>query len=279
MDYGRPVQFGVFLTPDASQPDHTLALAGLADELGFDLIGIQDHPYQRRFFDAWTLITAIAMRTKKIRVFPDVVNLPLRPPAILAKAAASLDLLTGGRVELGLGAGGSFEWIKAIGGPERTRGESVDALAEAIQVIRLMWSGERAVRFDGKYYQLAGVHTGPTPAHPIEIWLGAYKPRMLSLVGRLADGWLPSFGYVQAAGVLEGNRRIDDAAAAAGRDPRAIRRLLNVGADLPVEQLSSLTLEYGIDTYVVGGIEDPEALRWFASDMIPAVREAVAKGR
>ena len=279
MDYGRAVEFGVFLTPDASQPEHLLALAALADELGFDLIGIQDHPYQRRFFDAWTLITAIAMRTKKIKVFPDVINLPLRPPAVLAKAAASLDLLSGGRVELGMGAGGSFEWIEAIGGPVRTRGESVDALEEAIHVIRLMWSGERAVRFDGKYYRLDGVHTGPAPAHRIGIWLGAYKPRMLSLVGRMADGWVPSFGYVKPADLLEGNHRIDEAAAQAGRDPLAIRRILNAGADLPVELLASLTLESGMDTYVIGGIEDPEALRWFASDVIPAVRAAVDKAR
>jgi alkanesulfonate monooxygenase SsuD/methylene tetrahydromethanopterin reductase-like flavin-dependent oxidoreductase (luciferase family) len=280
MDYGRPVQFGVFLTPAASQPEHPLALAALADELGFDLIGIQDHPYQRRFFDAWTLITAIAMRTKSIRVFPDVLNVPLRPPAIVAKAAASLDLLSGGRLELGLGAGGSFEWIKAIGGPMRTRGESVEALEEAIQVIRLMWSGDgHAVRFDGKYYQLAGVHTGPAPAHPIGIWLGAYKPRMLSLVGRAADGWVPSLGYLQPADLLEGNQRIDEAAARASRDPRSIRRILNAGADVPVEQFASLTLEQGMDTFVIGGIEDPEALRWFASDVVPAVREAVAKAR
>ena len=279
MDYGRAVEFGVFLTPDASQPEQLLALAALADELGFDLIGVQDHPYQRRFFDAWTLITAIAMRTQKIKVLPDVINLPLRPPAILAKAAASLDLLSGGRLELGLGAGGSFDWIKAIGGPVRTRGESVDALEEAIHVIRLMWSGERAVHFDGKFYQLAGVQTGPKPQHPIGIWLGAYKPRMLSLVGRAADGWLPSFGYVKPADLLEGNRRIDDAAAEAGRDPLAIRRILNAGADLPVDLLVSLTLEHGMDTYVIGGVEDPEAMRWFATDVIPAVREAVDKAR
>jgi alkanesulfonate monooxygenase SsuD/methylene tetrahydromethanopterin reductase-like flavin-dependent oxidoreductase (luciferase family) len=279
MDYGQPVRFGVFLTPDASQPSRALELSSLADDLGFELIGVQDHPYQRRFLDTWTLLTAIAMRTKRVQVFPDVANLPLRPPAILAKSAASLDLLTGGRVELGLGAGGSFEAIQAIGGPMRTRGESVDALEEAIQVVRLMWSGERGVRFDGKYYQLAGVHTGPVPAHPIGIWLGAYKPRMLSLVGRAADGWIPSLGYVQPADLLEGNQRIDESAAAAGRDPRSIRRILNAGADVPVELFSALTVEHGMDTYVIGGIEDPEALRWFATDVIPAVRQAVAEAR
>ena len=279
MDYGQAVRFGVFLTPDATQPSRLLELAILADELGFELIGVQDHPYQRRFLDTWTLLTAIAMRTKTVQVFPDVANLPLRPPAILAKAAASLDLLSGGRLELGLGAGGAWEAIKAIGGPVRTPGESVSALEEAIQVIRLMWSGERGVRFDGKFYQLAGVQTGPKPMHPIGIWLGAYRPRMLSLVGRLADGWVPSLGYVQPADLLEGNRRIDEAAAAAGREPRAIRRLLNAGADVPVEMFTSLTVEQGMDTYVIGGIEDPEALRWFATDVVPAVREAVARAR
>jgi len=279
MDYGHPVKFGVFVTPAAAQPEHALAVASLADELGFDLVGVQDHPYQSRFLDTWTLLTAIAMRTSRIQVFPDVANLPLRPPAILAKAAASLDLLSRGRVELGLGAGGSFDAIKAIGGPMRTRGESVEALEEAIQVIRLMWSGERGVRFEGKYYQLAGVHTGPAPAHPIGIWLGAYKPRMLSLVGRAADGWVPSLGYVQPADLLEGNRRIDEAAAAAGRDPRSIRRVLNAGADVSPEQLTSLTVENVMDTFVIGGLEDPEALRWFASDIVPAVREAVARAR
>lgn len=279
MDYGQPVRFGVFLTPDASQPGRLLELARLADELGFDSIGVQDHPYQRRFLDTWTLLTAIAIRTNKIQVFPDVANLPLRPPAILAKAAASLDLLSGGRLELGLGAGGAWEAIKAIGGPVRTPGESVAALEEAIQVIRLMWSGERAVRFDGKFYQLAGVQTGPKPLHPIGIWLGAYRPRMLSLVGRAADGWVPSLGYAQPADLLEGNRRIDEAAAAAGRDPRSIRRILNAGADVPADLFTSLTVEHGMDTYVIGGLEDPDALRWFAGDIVPSVREAVARAR
>jgi len=84
---------------------------------------------------------------------------------------------------------------------------------------------------------------------------------------------------MQPAGLLDGNRRIDEAAAAAGRDPRAIRRVLNAGADVPVELFTSLTVEQGMDTYVIGGLEDPDALRWFASDVIPAVRDAVARAR
>src|SRR5205814_6514889 len=99
---------------------------------------------------------AIAMRTERITVFPDVANVPLRPPAVMAKAAAKLDILSGGRLELGLGAGGFWDAIKAYGGPARTPGESVSALEEAIQVIRLLWSGQHGIRFDGKFYSLAG---------------------------------------------------------------------------------------------------------------------------
>ena len=273
MGAARQVQFGIFLVPQAGDPQRLLDLAALADELGFELVGVQDHPYQRLFLDTWTLLTAIAMRTRRITVFPDVANVPLRPPAILAKSAATLDLLSGGRVELGLGAGGAGEWIKAIGGPERTRGESVTALEEAIQVVRLMWSGQPRVRFDGRFYQLAGVNAGPRPAHPIGIWLGAYKPRMLSIVGRLADGWVPSLGYVTPSDLDEGNKRIDDAAITAGREPRAIRRVLNSG-DQPVELLVELVVEHGMDTFIVSG-EDPDEMRRFATEVAPAVREAL----
>ncbi len=296
MDYGRAVEFGYFLTPDATRPTRPLELAVLADELGFDLIGVQDHPYQRRFYDTWTLLTAIAMRTERVTVFPDVANLPLRPPAVLAKAAASLDLLSGGRVELGLGAGGFWDAITAMGGPVRTPGESVAALGEAIEVIRLMWSGERGLRYDGKFYQLAGVHSGPAPAHPIGIWIGAYKPRMLELTGRRGDGWVPSLGYVQPPDFAVMNARIDDAARAASRDPRAIRRILNAGGTItdgpvtgllegPVEHwaetLATFTTEYGMDTYLIGdSADDAEAqLRRFATEVAPRVRELVAKNR
>ena len=269
----REVQFGIFLIPQAGDPARLLELAALADELGFELIGIQDHPYQRLFLDTWTLLTAIAMRTRRVHVFPDVANLPLRPPAVLAKAAASLDLLTGGRVELGLGAGGPLEAVRAMGGPPLTRADSVSALEEAIQVIRLMWSGQPRVRFEGRFYRLEGVNAGPPPAHPIGIWLGAYKPRMLSLVGRLADGWVPSLGYVQPADLTEGNRRIDEAALAAGRDPRAIRRVLNSG-NQPVELFVELVVEHGMDTFIVNG-EDPDEMRRFASEVAPAVRQSL----
>jgi alkanesulfonate monooxygenase SsuD/methylene tetrahydromethanopterin reductase-like flavin-dependent oxidoreductase (luciferase family) len=281
MDYGRPIQFGYFVLPDSMRPSRPLELAVRAEDLGIDLIGAQDHPYQRRFYDTWTLLTAIAMRTTRVSVFPDVANLPLRPPAMLAKAAASLDLLSGGRVELGLGAGGFWEAIKAMGGPVRTPREAVSALDEAIEVIRLMWSGGRGVRFDGKFYELAGLNAGPAPAHPIGIWLGAYKPRMLRLVGKAADGWVPSLGYLKPEAMPEANARIDDAARDAGRDPAVIRRVLNVAANLNADEIAQFALEHGFDTFVIGETqEDVEAeLSEFLQSVAPKARELVAEGR
>ncbi len=275
MDYGRPIQFGYFVIPDATQPMQALEQAIRADQAGIDLIGIQDHPYQHRFHDTWTLLSVIAAGTTRVTVFPDVANLPLRPPAMLAKAAASLDLLSNGRVELGLGAGGFWPAIKAMGGPSRTSGESVSALEEAIEVIRLVWSGGRGLRFDGKFYQLAGLNAGPPPAHPIGIWLGAYKPRMLALTGRAADGWVPSLGYLKPDDMDQANARIDDAARAAGRDASAIRRVLNVGGDLTAEDFATLVLEHGFDTFITS----PDSGDAFIEEVVPKVRELVADGR
>src|SRR5213082_126904 len=129
-------RFGVFLIPDAQAPQCTVERAVAAERAGLDLIGIQDHPYQRRFLDTWSLIPFLAARTERVRFFPDVANLPLRPPAVMARAAATIDLLSGGRFELGLGAGAFWEAIGAMGGPVRSGKESVDALEEAIEVIR-----------------------------------------------------------------------------------------------------------------------------------------------
>ena len=274
MDHGLPIRFGVFVIPEATEKP--LQSAVRADELGFDVIGIQDHPYQRRFFDTWTLLTAIATRTAHITVFPDVANVPLRPPAMLAKAAATLDILSDGRLELGLGAGGFWDGIKAYDGPVRTPGESVSAVEEAIQVMRLLWSGQHGIRFEGKFYRLAGAHSGPVPKHPIGIWLGAYRPRMLSIIGRLADGWVPSYGYLKEPELLEGNKRIDEAATAVGRDPRLIRRVLNAG-QLEAEILVSLVVDYGMDTFLV--TDDPDEMRRFMSEVAPRVREQVESRR
>jgi alkanesulfonate monooxygenase SsuD/methylene tetrahydromethanopterin reductase-like flavin-dependent oxidoreductase (luciferase family) len=294
-DYGQPLQFGYFLIPDASDIAGILRLAHQADDLGLDLIGVQDHPYQRRFLDTWMLLPAIAAQTRRVRIFPDVASLPLRPPAVLAKAAASLDLLSSGRFELGLGAGAFWDAIVAMGGPRRSPGEALAALEEALAVLRLMWSDQRGVRFAGQYYSLAGVHPGPQPAHPINIWIGATGPKMLNLIGRKADGWVPSSAYVTPERLPALQRIIDVGIQSAGRDPASVRRIYNVMGhisdgpsgdflDGPVEQwvdeLTALTLEQGMDTYIFAPSGDAaEQLVRFANEVIPAVRERVARVR
>ena len=138
-DYGHPLEFGTFLTPSAQDPDRVVGLAELTEAAGLDLATFQDHPYNPDFLDTWTLLSWVASRTERLRVSGNVVNLPLRPPAVLARAAASLDRLSGGRFELGLGAGAFWDAINAMGGGRRTPGESVAALSEAIDIIRAAW--------------------------------------------------------------------------------------------------------------------------------------------
>ena len=288
-DYGQDQQFGIFPSPDAASADLVLELSEAADVAGLDLVTIQDHPYQAKHLDTWTLLSVIAARTTSVRVAPNVANLPLRPPVVLARSVATLDLLSGGRVELGLGTGAFFDAIVAAGGTRLTPGESIESLTEAIEVIRAVWAGEGGptVRVEGKHHRVVGLHPGPAPAHPVEIWLGAYKPRMLRLTGRSADGWLPSMGYA-APDTLGGlNRTIDDAAAKAGRDPASIRRLYNIhgrfgsgGGMLQgsprewAEQLAELTLTEGMSTYILA-VKSLDQVQRFAHEVAPAVRELV----
>lgn len=294
-DYGRDVRFGLFLSPETELLDQTIELARAAERSGMDLIGIQDHPYQQKFVDTWALMATVLARTERITVFPDVASLPLRPPAVLAKAAASLDVISGGRFELGLGAGAFWEAIAAMGGANRTPGQAAAALDEAIEIIRLMWSGERSVRFVGEHYRISGVHPGPEPAHPMGIWLGVGGPRMLALLGRSADGWLPSNGFFAPDKLPDMHRRIDEAALEAGRDPAEISRIYNVWGritdgerrdtfDGPVEQwvdtLTGLVLDGGMDAFVFGADgDDPVQMRRFTDEVAPAVRRDVDRAR
>jgi alkanesulfonate monooxygenase SsuD/methylene tetrahydromethanopterin reductase-like flavin-dependent oxidoreductase (luciferase family) len=289
-DYGRDLAFGYFLVPNAADP--LLDTAREVEARGLDMIGVQDHPYQRRYVDTWVLMSMIATATSRVRIFPDVANLPLRPPAVMAKAAASIDVLSGGRFELGLGAGGFWDAIEAFGGPRRSPRDALAALEEAITVIRLVWSGQRNLRFTGEHYRLAGAHSGPLPAHPMGIWLGVYRPRALRLTGRLADGWVPSLRG-EIAPLAEGSARLDEAATDAGRDPAQIRRVLNVNGEItegargellrgPVDQwvdeLTDLAVGYGFDTFVLWS-EAPDQLPRFAEEVVPAVRAQVAAER
>jgi alkanesulfonate monooxygenase SsuD/methylene tetrahydromethanopterin reductase-like flavin-dependent oxidoreductase (luciferase family) len=293
-DYGRELEFGISFEPLADPPDFAARIVKAADRAGLDLVGIQDHPYQRRFLDTWTLISTLVPQTERIRFFPDVANLPLRPPAMLAKAAASLDVLSGGRIEIGLGAGAFWDAVVGMGGPRRSPGEAVRATEEAIRVMRLVWSEERSLRFEGEFYSLKGMRPGPPPAHDIGIWLGAAGPRMLRLTGRLADGWVPSHSWAPPERLPGLHEQIDAGAAEAGREPREIQRVYNLSGNIGtegegtlqgpsqkwVETLSGFALEHGMDTFVYWPSEDHERqVELFAAEVVPGVREAVGRSR
>jgi alkanesulfonate monooxygenase SsuD/methylene tetrahydromethanopterin reductase-like flavin-dependent oxidoreductase (luciferase family) len=301
LDYGHSLEFAYFLVPDAGDPQGVLETARRVDELGYDLVAVQDHPYQPRHLDTMSLLAAIAGQTASVRLFADVTNLPLRPPAVLAKAAATLDLLSGGRFELGLGAGGFQDAIAAMGGPRRSPREALESLEEAIGILRLFWSGERSIAFSGRYYSVQGLHPGPPPAHPIGIWVGAVQPRMLGLVGRLADGWaMPLMNYMPAREAAKRNRIVDRAARAAGRDPAEIRRVYLIPGALarsapapasdddqaivgPPEHwadvLTHFATELGVGTFVLAAPPDPPTLTSFIEEVAPQVRERVAERR
>ena len=289
-DYGRAIKFGYFLIPNADAP--LLSVAQEVERLGLDYVAVQDHPYQRRFVDTWTLLSMIAATTSRIGLFPDVANLPLRPPAMMAKAAATIDLLSGGRFELGLGAGGFWDAIEAYGGPRRAPSAALAALAEAVEVIRKVWSGDRNLRFQGQHYYLRGAHSGPVPAHRINVWLGVYGPRALRLAGQVADGWVPSY-RADLKKIADMSAQLDEAAAKAGRDPASLRRILNVNGEItdgasngtlrgPVDQwvdeLTDLVINYGFDTFIFWS-EGEGQLPLFAEEVVPEVRTQVAAER
>lgn len=295
-DYGHDLVFGTFVTP-ANRPVHqAVEQAVVADRAGLDLVTFQDHPYIAKFHDTSTLLAYAAARTERIHLSANVTNLPLRPPAVLARAIATLDLLSGGRIELGIGAGAFWDGVAGMGGARRTPGESIEALEEAIAIIRGIWDtddpGVLAVR--GKHYTVHGAKRGPAPAHPVGIWVGAYKPRILRLVGRAADGWLPSIQYLPNGlpDLIEMNRHIDEAALAAGREPGGIRRFLNIGGHFTTqgrgflqgppsqwaEELTDVALTYGTSGFILAS-DDATLTETFAAEVAPAVREFVETAR
>jgi alkanesulfonate monooxygenase SsuD/methylene tetrahydromethanopterin reductase-like flavin-dependent oxidoreductase (luciferase family) len=308
MDHGRPLEFGISLVPNAADLQQIRAAVAAAEQAGLDLVGIQDHPYQRRFLDTFALIGDLAARTQRLRFFPDVASLPLRHPAMLAKHAASLDVLSNGRFELGLGAGSFWDAIVAMGGPRREPGEAVEAVEEALAILRQALGMEMSVRLRGRHYTVDGYRPGPAPAHRIELWIGAYGPRMLRLIGRLGDGWVPSLGNTSIGRIAAGQHAIDEAAREARRDPAQIRRLLNFGGRIDgvvateegatpavgslrgaglagavdewVERLAGWATEVGIDTFIFW----PEAssvaqIEAFGRSVVSSVRGEVASRR
>ncbi len=289
---GRDPLFGISVTPLAADYPRVVDQVLAAERHGLDLVGIQDHPYQRRFLDTFALIGDLLARTRNLRFFPDVASLPMRGPTMIAKAAASLDVMSGGRFELGLGAGAFWDAVGGMGGPRRRAAESIDALEEAVPIVRAALDGERVVRSPGPHYPVPGYPSGPPPAHRVEIWLGVYRPRGLDLVGRLADGWVPSIGRSSLEDFRRAGRLIEESAARGGRDARTIRRIYNISGSIsdgasadaglhgPVDQwvetLAAWRRDPGIDGFIFWPPDfGTEQVERFATEVVPGLRRAI----
>lgn len=295
-DYGHDLLFGTFVTPDNQAVHHAVEQAVVADRAGLDLVTFQDHPYVAKFHDTWTLIAYAAARTERVHLTANVTNLPLRLPAVLARSVATADLLSGGRIELGLGAGAFWDGVESMGGRRLGAGESIAALEEAITIIRGIWDADErgGLTVDGTHYAVRGAKRGPAPAHRPGIWVGAYKPRILRMTGRVGDGVLPSLGYLPGgpSDLTALNEYLDEGATAAGRDPRDVRRFLNISGaftstsrgllqgppDQWVEELTDLALTYGTSGFILAS-DDTATTERFAAEVVPAVRREVQQVR
>jgi alkanesulfonate monooxygenase SsuD/methylene tetrahydromethanopterin reductase-like flavin-dependent oxidoreductase (luciferase family) len=294
-NYGHALLFGALLEGPAGRPLEVLHLADVAERSGLDVVSLPDHPYWPERLDTFTLLSAMAARTKRVRLFCNVANLPLRLPASLARSAATLNILSGGRFDLGIGAGSQVlrDAMVSEGGPRLSAGASVDALEEAVQVIRALWGDQSSVQFSGKYYRLAGAKPSPVPAGAPGIWLGAYRRRMLRLTGRVADGWIPSSPMFGLDDIAAGNALIDAAAQEGGRPPQSVRRGYNIAVDFNgsekgflqgrpkkiADELASLTLTHGVSTYLLYRVATADTLMRFAEEVVPAIREIVHAGQ
>lgn len=225
----RPVRF---LTQGGNRSfPAALDVALAAEAAGFSGVGFADRPHDP-MLDGWTLSTAVAARTERIRIFHATLNVPYRLPALIAREAATLDLISNGRLDLCLGAAGEQNraLYASVGVTLASPGERLTDLADAIRIIRGIWANDRFT-YHGRRFEVHEAVGLPKPIQqPIPIWMGGLLPRSLQLAGRLADGFMKNSGWAPVAEVAAINRQVDVAAREAGRDPAAISRIINGGA-------------------------------------------------
>lgn len=251
-----------------------LADALAAERAGYDFVSASDHPVGTNpTYDLVTLLTWIAARTTTIGVATRVLGVPFRRPAMVAKAAESLQRLSGGRLILGLGGGYSDQEIAAVGAGSLTPGAKVAGLADAVTIMRQAWAGD-TVTYHGTQHTVTDLTIAPAPSTPIPIWLGTFGPRALEVTGRLADGWIPSLGHVAPADIPAMLGRVRTAAVAAGRSPDAVRPIFNVPVRLDPHARTDDSTVAGSATDIVEQLRAFEALGFTGFNLMPAPDQA-----
>lgn len=294
-----PVVFGFGAHSHLAERDALLDLTLQADRTGLDMFSLSDHPYLGDRIDAYAALGFLLGRTQQIAGFANVTNVPTRPAPMLARTITSLSALSGGRVVLGMGAGGLWDRITDMGIPPLNAGQAVDAFEEAITLIRRLSDGGPSVTFDGNHYRVRRIDPAPVAAPPV--WTGSVGPKSLAATGRVADGWIPGHAADWLSPRYRQSRRIiEDAAAAAGRDPQKVRTVFNLpgritdkplsrtrdhdnrwiggSVDQWVAELTSAVIEHHATGFMLfsppGGTPDARSLNIWGQHIAPAVRDA-----
>lgn len=222
------MQFGIVLHVSAAYAtwDNFLTLAKEAEQLGYDSVWLSDHfvsPDGRSYgLEAWTVLSALAPVTSKIRLGTYVLCNQFRHPSLLAKMASTLDSLSGGRLELGIGAG----WLKdehvAFGFRWDKHSKRVERLKETIRIIKELWT-EKKVSFDGKYFRLKDATLEPKPLQRLcpPLWIGGNSEPIRTVVAENGDGWIPVLPTPKQ--LADGVTDIKEKMKSFGRDPRKLR--------------------------------------------------------
>jgi probable F420-dependent oxidoreductase len=291
---GQRIGFGIIYGFQPFDSGRLIAEAQHAESLGFDLFCVADHLHGAyRTPEPWTALTWVAAVTEQIGVMTNVLGLPYRAPAVTAKMAETLDRLSGGRLVLGLGTGGYDGEFSAFGLSQRTPGQKVTALGEAVQIIRGLWR-DPSFSFEGEHFRAHDARIEPKPAHPIPVWLGAYGPRALRMTGAVADGWVPSLGRVDLEQASAMRATVRAAAEAAGRSPDEITCAANLIVDFTPngpsaspdgpriaghsEAIAERLIVIGRSgfTFLNVALADAEARHRFAAEVMPLVRSELA---
>jgi alkanesulfonate monooxygenase SsuD/methylene tetrahydromethanopterin reductase-like flavin-dependent oxidoreductase (luciferase family) len=299
----RKITFGFGSHDTIADARHWLELVEQADRDGLDLFSLSDHPYLGSRLDAYATIGLALGRTRRISGFANVTNLPTRPPVMLARTVTTLSALSGGRVVLGMGAGGLWDRITDMGVPRLSPSAAVEAFEEAVALIRKLSGGGEPVTFEGRHYRVHRIEPAPVPAPPV--WTGSVGPKSLAATGRVADGWIPGHAADWlSARYRESRPIIDEAAASAGRDPAAVSTIYNLPGRITerplaatrdddgrwiggspaqwAEELTGAVLEHGAAGFTLfsptGGTPDRTSLARWAGEIAPAVRDATTSG-
>jgi F420-dependent oxidoreductase-like protein len=278
------LRYGLKLSQNATIGQYQ-AVWRIADEAGFDHCWCMDHfatlgpRDDGPIFEAWALLAAMAAATSRTRVGCAVTGNTYRHPAVLAKAAVTVDHLSGGRLEFGIGAGWAENEHTMLGLPFGTAGDRADRLEEACQVIRSLWTQE-LTSFAGRHYQLTGAVAEPKPVqqpHP-PIWIGgAGRRRTLRIAAQHASVWNAPGGSPEEVADLSGV--LDRHCADIGRDPSEIRRSVQVRIPATPDELLALAPAYAAvgvtDLLLVLNAADPVAQAGQAGELLPRLRAAV----